>query len=121
MRQTNIYDFIDEKDWIDHIYYVWKVYHRGEWTEYSPKFLQKDDAIEWRLTNGEVLFQKFGREMKIFTCRPSDHNESYYVVYRVGDEEVTKLVPGEDFNDACDNLLLFMPKVDSLGLGFKNK
>jgi len=120
MRQTNIYDFLEDKDWIDKTYIVYKTFHRGEWTEYSPKFLTLEDAMEWRVTKGEQLCDVFGRKLKKFTCRPSDHKESYYITYIVGNEEKTKLVPGEDFHDACDNLLLFMD-VDSIALGFKNK
>lgn len=121
MRQTNIYDFIEDKDWIDKTYIVYKAFHKGGWTEYSPKFLKEDEAIEWRVTKGEQLCDRFGRKLKKFTCRPADHNESFYVEYKVGDEFRTKLVPGEDFHDAVDNLNLFMPEVESTGLGFKNK
>jgi len=118
MRQTNIYDFLEDKDWIDKTYMVWKAFHKGEWTEYSPKFLDYDEATEWRLTKGEELYHKFGRELKRFTCRPSDHKESFYITYVVGEEEKMKLVPGEDFHDACDNLMLFM-NVDSVHLGWR--
>ena len=120
MRQTNIYDFIEDKDWIDKIYLVYKTFHKGEWHEYSPKFLNGDDAKEWRMTKGEQLCDQFGRKLKLFTARPADHKSSFYVTYKIGDNEDTKLVPGEDFHDACDNLLLFMD-VDSISLGFKNK
>ena len=120
-RQTNIYDFIEDKDWIDRVYYVWKCYHKNDWTEYSPKYLTKEDAKEWRMTLGEQLCDRFGRKLKLFTKRPSDHPQSYYVDYMVGDEAHKKLVPGEDFFDACDNLRLFMPEVTEIGLGFKNK
>ena len=121
MRQTNIYDFIEDKDWIDQVYYVWKAKHKWEWTEYSPKFLKYEDATEWRVTKGEVLCDNFNRELKRFTCRPSDHTESFYVQYKIGEELKVKLVPGEDFHDAVDNLNLFMPEVESTGLGFKKK
>ncbi len=121
MRQTNIYDFISDenKDWIDKIYYVWKASSKGEWTEYSPKFLTYEEATEWRLTRGELLCDKFGRELKRFTCRPADHSQTFFVTYTKNGEEKTKVVPGEDFNDACDNLMLFMD-VDSVALGFKD-
>lgn len=119
-RQTTIYDFIEEKDWIDKIYYVFKTYHNCEWSEYSPKFLTKEDAKEWRMGKGEQLSRKFGRVLKLFTCRPADHNEAFYIEYQLPNSEpVTKLVPGEDFFDACDNLQLFMPEVINISLGFK--
>ena len=118
MRQTNIYDFIEEKDWIDDTYIVWKAFHRGEWTEYSPKFLTDDDAKEWRMSKGEYLCDSFGRKLKKFTCRPSDNNSYFYFRYKVGDFEETKCVPGDDFDDAYDNLVLFI-NPDDVGLGFK--
>jgi len=120
MRQTNIYDYLEDKDWIDMPYLVWKAFSNGEWTEYSPKFLTEEDAKEWRFSKGEQLCDRFGRKLKKFTVIPSDHHESYYITYRVGDVYQTKLVPGEDFHDACDNLLLFMKNIDEIGLGFKN-
>ena len=120
MRQTTIMDFIEEKDWIDKIYLVYKTFHNGEWTEYSPKFLNGEDAKEWRMTKGEQLCDRFGRQLKLFTARPADNKESFYIHYKVDGEDYTKLVPGEDFHDACDNLQLFM-NVDEIGLGFKNK
>ena len=121
MRQTNIYDFIEDKDWIDQVYYVWKTFHKGEWTEYSPKFLTYYKATQWRLTKGEQLCDRFGRELKRFSCRPADHSESFYITYTTKGEERTKLVPGADFHDAYDNLLLFVDDIDEIGLGFKNK
>jgi hypothetical protein len=72
------------------------------------------------MTKGEQLCDRFGRTLKLFTARPADNPESFYIHYKVDGEDYTKLVPGEDFHDACDNLLLFM-NVDEIGLGFKNK
>ena len=119
MRQTNIYDFIEEKDWIDETYIVYKACSNGEWSEYSPKFLTEEDALEWRVTKGEQLCDRFARKLKKFTCRPSDNTERFYIAYKIGDEWDIKLVPGLDFHDACDNLLLFVKKVNEVGLGFK--
>lgn len=121
MRQTNIYDFIEDKDWIDKTYIVYKTFHKGEWSEYSPKFLTEDKALEWRVTKGEQLCDSFGRKIKKFTCRPSDNELSFYISYRIGEVWNIKRVPGEDFHDACDNLLLFVKDIDEIGLGFKNK
>lgn len=114
MRQTNIYDFLSDKDWIDKTYIVWKAFHKGEWSEYSPKFLKEEDAKEWRMTHGEKLCDTFGRKLKKFTCRPSDQKESFYITYTIGDAEYRKLVPGEDFHDACQHLLLFNDGIDSI-------
>ena len=107
MRQINIFDFLDDKDWIDKTYIVWKALHKGEWTEYSPKFLDYNKATEWRLTKGEDLFQKFGRELKRFTCRPSDNKDAFTIYYFENDEKKKKLVPGCDLGDAYANLILF--------------
>jgi hypothetical protein len=120
MRQTNIYDFLDEKDWIDQTYIVYKTFHKGEWSEYSPKFLTNEEALVWRVTKGEQLCDTFGRKLKKFNAKPSDNQYSFYVAYRVGEDWKTKLVPGEDFYDSCANLELFMNVDDIMG-GFKNK
>ena len=121
MRQTNIYDFIndDSKDWIDKEYIVWKAFSKGEWTEYSPKFLTYEDATEWRVTKGEQLCDMMGRKLKRFTCRPADNESKFTIHYIDNGEEKTKLVPGYDFQDACDNLILFLG-IDEDALGFKN-
>ena len=121
MRQTNIYDFIDDKDWIDETYIVYKAFSNGEWSEYSPKFLTDSEAIEWRVTKGEQLCDSFGRKLRQFRCKPSDNHLSFPLLYRVGEDWNIKVVPGEDFHDACDNLLLFMTDIDEISLGFKNK
>lgn len=110
-RQSNIFDFLETKDWIDSYYHVWKVKHKGEWSEYSPKFLTKEEAKEWRMTKGENLHQRFGREMKLFTCRPSEHNQSWRFLWSVEgtDRMIVKRVPGADFDDAKANIELFNP------------
>ena len=121
MRQTNIYDFIEDKDWIDQTYIVYKAFNKGEWSEYSPKFLTLEAAMEWRTTKGEQLCDTFGRKLKKFTCRPSDQTESFYLTYRIGTEWTFKVVPGEDFHDAVDNTLLFEKGVKEIGLVYKNR
>ena len=108
----NIYDYIEQRDWVDKFYHVWKVKHKREWTDYSPKFLSRSEAKEWRMTKGEELFDKFGREMKLFTCRPSDLEGRFELGWweiRNDDEwdYFTKVVPGEDYGDAMEILALF--------------
>jgi hypothetical protein len=115
MRQTNIYDFLEDKDWIDQVYFVYKAKQKREWTEYSPKFLTQEDAKEWRLTKGEYLVDRFDRQLKMFTARPSDHTETWTLVWEEELEPgmirlVSKRVPGENFDDAVDNVRLFVPQ-----------
>ena len=118
-RQINLYDFLEEKDWIDKYYFVWKCYHNGNWTEYSPKHLTKEEAKEWMMEFGEQLVYKFGRTLKLFNVRPTDHKETFYVEFEDEDGNVeTKVVPGEDFYDACDNLRLFNPEIYKINVGY---
>ena len=119
-KQISILDFLDDKDWIDKYYFVWMTYHRGEWTEYSPKFLDKEAAKSWHMDKGEDLVYRFGRKLKLFQIKPTDYNEVFYVQYELNGDPVVKAIPGEDLHDAIDNLILFEPNAKNISLGFKN-
>ena len=121
MRQTNIYDFLEDKDWIDQIYYVYTC----EDTEYSPKFKCETSAKAWMESNGDYLASRFDRTLRLEQKRPSDSPCTWQFVWEI---EVapgiirleSKRVPGYDFDDAYDNIKLFVPQAMNINY-FPNK
>ena len=115
MRQTNIYDFLEDKDWIDQAYYVYTC----EDTEYSPKFLTICDAEKWMSSNGDYLASRFDRKLRLEEKRPSDYKETWTFVWEERASDgidilMSKRVPGEDFDDAKANIELFVPKAKNI-------
>lgn len=106
----------EQTNWIDRVYRVYKTFHDGEWTEYSPKFLHLCDAHHWRQTKGEQLCDRFGRKLKLFNCRPADNPTSWPLEWEQNGAVVLKRVPGEDFEDAISHVELFEPGAKNIKL-----